>query len=66
MSSSVIYLYGGAYGVRSPDRHKKDELKSVLDPQTKKRVEIIINRVKHLTPEQIAMKIRTFDKGFRD
>ncbi|KAF9519877.1 hypothetical protein BS47DRAFT_1370603 [Hydnum rufescens UP504] len=36
---------------------KRAELKSVLDPQTKKRVEIIIQRVKKLTPEEIALRI---------
>ncbi|KAF8212513.1 hypothetical protein K438DRAFT_1663494 [Mycena galopus ATCC 62051] len=43
-------------------RQKRAELKSVLDPQTKKRVEILIQRVKKLQPEEIAWKIQQFDQ----
>ncbi|TFY51954.1 hypothetical protein EVJ58_g10285 [Rhodofomes roseus] len=43
-------------------KQKRAELKSVLDPQTKKRVEILIQTVKRLQPEEIAMKIRHFDQ----
>ncbi|KAI6038969.1 hypothetical protein EDC04DRAFT_3112644 [Pisolithus marmoratus] len=43
-------------------RQKQAELKSVLDPQTKKRVEILIQRVKKLQPEEIARKIQQFDQ----
>ncbi|EJD02078.1 uncharacterized protein FOMMEDRAFT_87486 [Fomitiporia mediterranea MF3/22] len=43
-------------------KQKKAELRSVLDPQTKKRVEILIQRVKNLQPEEIALKIEQFDK----
>ncbi|ELU44993.1 RhoA GTPase effector DIA/Diaphanous [Rhizoctonia solani AG-1 IA] len=43
-------------------RQKRAELKSVLDQQTKKRVEIIIQRVKRLTPEEIATKILQSDR----
>nr|GAT61284.1 predicted protein [Mycena chlorophos] len=43
-------------------RQKHAELKSVLDPQTKKRVEILIQRVKQLQPEEIAFKIQQFDQ----
>ena len=43
------------------ERKKREELKSVLDHQTKKRVEIIIQRVKKYTPEEIAGKIEQFD-----
>lgn len=43
-------------------RQKQAELKSVLDPQTKKRVEILIQRVKKLEPEEIARKIQQFDQ----
>jgi len=42
-------------------RQKNAELKSVLDPQTKKRVEILMQRVKKLQPEEIARKIQQFD-----
>lgn len=38
-------------------KQKRAELKSVLDPQTKKRVEIIIQRVKRLSPEEIAHQL---------
>lgn len=38
-------------------KQKRAELKSVLDPQTKKRVEIIIQRVKRLSPEEIAQQL---------
>lgn len=34
----------------------------MLDPQTKKRVEILIQTVKRLEPEEIAMKIKHFDQ----
>ena len=34
-----------------------------MDPQTKKRVEILIQTVKKLEPEEIAMKIKHFDQG---
>lgn len=43
-------------------RQKRAELKSVLDQQTKKRVEIIIQRVKRLTPEEIATRILQCDR----
>ncbi|THG99732.1 hypothetical protein EW026_g2656 [Hermanssonia centrifuga] len=43
-------------------KQKRAELKSVLDPQTKKRVEILIQTVKRLEPEEIAMKIKHFDQ----
>ncbi|KAH0830475.1 hypothetical protein J3R83DRAFT_1923 [Lanmaoa asiatica] len=43
-------------------RQKQAELKSVLDPQTKKRVEILIQRVKKLEPEEIARRIQQFDQ----
>ncbi|KAG6865861.1 hypothetical protein C0991_010942, partial [Blastosporella zonata] len=43
-------------------RQKRAELKSVLDPQTKKRVEILIQRVRKLQPEEIARKIQHFDQ----
>lgn len=43
-------------------KQKRAELKSVLDPQTKKRVEILIQTVKRLEPEEIAMKIKQFDQ----
>lgn len=43
-------------------KQKRAELKSVLDQQTKKRVEIIIQRVKKLTPEEIATKILQSDR----
>ncbi|KAM6500748.1 hypothetical protein JOM56_003762 [Amanita muscaria] len=43
-------------------RQKRAELRSVLDPQTKKRVEILIQRVKRLAPEEIARKIQQFDQ----
>ncbi|EGN96042.1 hypothetical protein SERLA73DRAFT_162010 [Serpula lacrymans var. lacrymans S7.3] len=43
-------------------RHKHDELRSVLDPQTKKRIEILIQRVKKMEPEEIARKIQRFDQ----
>ncbi|THH08533.1 hypothetical protein EW145_g2635 [Phellinidium pouzarii] len=43
-------------------KQRKAELRSVLDPQTKKRVEILIQRVKSLQPEEIAFKIESFDK----
>lgn len=43
-------------------RQKQAELKSVLDPQTKKRVEILIQRVKKLEPEDIARRIQQFDQ----
>ncbi|KAH7930908.1 actin-binding FH2 [Leucogyrophana mollusca] len=43
-------------------RQKQAELKSVLDPQTKKRVEILIQRIKKLQPEEIARKIQQFDQ----
>ncbi|KAJ7684827.1 hypothetical protein DFH06DRAFT_20524 [Mycena polygramma] len=43
-------------------RQKRAELKSVLDPQTKKRIEILIQRVKKLQPEEIAWKIQQFDQ----
>ncbi|KIJ37716.1 hypothetical protein M422DRAFT_177632 [Sphaerobolus stellatus SS14] len=42
-------------------KQKQAELKSVLDPQTKKRVEITIQRVRNLEPEQIAKKILQCD-----
>ncbi|KAI0033270.1 hypothetical protein K488DRAFT_85106 [Vararia minispora EC-137] len=42
-------------------RQKRAELKSVLDPQTKKNLEILIQRVKKLAPEEVALKIRDFD-----
>ncbi|KAH8980827.1 hypothetical protein EDB86DRAFT_505043 [Lactarius hatsudake] len=42
-------------------RQKRAELKSVLDPQTKKRVEILVQRVKKLAPEEIAQGIKEFD-----
>ena len=60
-------------------RQKRAELKSVLDPQTKKNlgmrsysvcsglvnpyifIEILIQRVKKLSPEEVAMKIKEFD-----
>ena len=42
-------------------RQKRAELKSVLDPTTKKNLEILVNRVKRLAPEEIALKIREFD-----
>lgn len=42
-------------------KQKRAELKSVLDPQTKKSVEILMNRVKKLEPEEIARKIELFD-----
>lgn len=45
-------------------RQKKAELKSVLDPTTKKHVEIIIKLHNDLSPEQIAAKIRNFDPKF--
>lgn len=43
-------------------RQKRAELKSVLDPQTKKRVEILIQRVRRLEPEEIARRIQQFDQ----
>ncbi|KIJ69530.1 hypothetical protein HYDPIDRAFT_106175 [Hydnomerulius pinastri MD-312] len=43
-------------------RQRQAELKSVLDPQTKKRVEILIQRVKKLEPEEIARRIQQFDQ----
>ncbi|KAJ3526821.1 hypothetical protein NM688_g8213 [Phlebia brevispora] len=43
-------------------KQKRAELKSVLDPQTKKRVEILIQTVKRLEPEEIALKIQHFDQ----
>ncbi|KAG2020618.1 cytokinesis protein sepA [Coprinopsis cinerea AmutBmut pab1-1] len=43
-------------------RQRRAELKSVLDPQTKKRVEILIQGVKRLEPEEIAFKIQQFDQ----
>lgn len=43
-------------------RQKRAELKSVLDAQTKKRVEILIQGVKRLEPEEIAFKIQQFDQ----
>lgn len=43
-------------------RQKRAELKSVLDPQTKKRVEILIQRVRKLQPEEIARKIQQYDQ----
>lgn len=42
-------------------RQKRAELKSVLDDQTKKHVEILMKRVKKLAPEEIAWKIKHFD-----
>ncbi|KAJ3474158.1 hypothetical protein NLI96_g12622 [Meripilus lineatus] len=44
-------------------KQKRAELKSVLDPQTKKRVEILIQTVKKLEPEEIALKIKHFDQS---
>lgn len=43
-------------------RQKRAELKSVLDVETKKRVEILIQGVKKLEPEEIARKIQHFDQ----
>ena len=43
------------------NREKRAELKSVLDPQTRKRVEIIIQRVKRFSPEEIAQQLLRFD-----
>ncbi|KAJ3860420.1 hypothetical protein EV359DRAFT_49140 [Lentinula novae-zelandiae] len=43
-------------------RQKRAELKSVLDVETKKRVEILIQGVKKLEPEEIARKIQQFDQ----
>ncbi|THH33008.1 hypothetical protein EUX98_g1231 [Antrodiella citrinella] len=43
-------------------KQKRADLKSVLDPQTKKRVEILIQTVKRLQPEEIALKIKHFDQ----
>ncbi|THH07256.1 hypothetical protein EW146_g9373, partial [Bondarzewia mesenterica] len=43
-------------------RQRRAELKSVLDSQTKKRVEILIQRVKKLAPEEVALKIKEFDQ----
>lgn len=43
-------------------RQRRADLKSVLDPQTKKRVEILIQRVKKLAPEEVAQKIKEFDQ----
>lgn len=43
-------------------RQRQAELKSVLDPQTKKRVEILIQRVKRMEPEEIARRIQQFDQ----
>jgi cytokinesis protein len=42
-------------------REKRAELKSVLDPQTRKRVEIIIQRVKRLSPEETAQQLLRLD-----
>ncbi|KAJ8586810.1 hypothetical protein M405DRAFT_843619, partial [Rhizopogon salebrosus TDB-379] len=43
-------------------RQKQAELKSVLDPQTKKRVEILMKRVREMEPEKIARRIKQFDQ----
>ncbi|KAJ8483231.1 hypothetical protein ONZ45_g14680 [Pleurotus djamor] len=43
-------------------RQKQAELKSVLDPQTKKLVEILLHRVKKWEPEEIARRIQQFDQ----
>lgn len=43
-------------------KQKRAELKSVLDPQTKKRVEILIQRVRQLEPEEIARRIQQFNQ----
>lgn len=43
-------------------RQKQAELKSVLDPNTKKRVEILTKLVKNLSPEELAAKIASFDQ----
>lgn len=43
-------------------RQKRAELKSVLDPQTRKRVEILIQRVRKIEPEEIARRIQQFDQ----
>ncbi|EJU05761.1 hypothetical protein DACRYDRAFT_62419 [Dacryopinax primogenitus] len=43
-------------------KQKRAELKSVLDTQTKKAVEIMIQRVKTLAPEEIALKILQYDQ----
>lgn len=43
------------------NREKRAELKSVLDPQTRKRVEIIIQRVKRHSPEEVAQLLLRFD-----
>ncbi|KAI1788457.1 hypothetical protein LXA43DRAFT_1159295 [Ganoderma leucocontextum] len=43
-------------------KQKRAELKSVLDPQTKKRVEILIQTVKKFSPEELAFRIRDFDQ----
>ncbi|KAJ3504871.1 hypothetical protein NLJ89_g7714 [Agrocybe chaxingu] len=42
-------------------KQKRAELRSILDPETKKRVEIIIQRHRHLQPEELAQKIQQFD-----
>ncbi|KAJ8597357.1 actin-binding FH2 [Rhizopogon salebrosus TDB-379] len=43
-------------------RQKQAELKSVLDPQTKKRVEILMKRMKKMEPEETARRIKQFDQ----
>ena len=45
-------------------RKKEKDLISVLDPQTQKRIEIVMQRVKQYSPEQIAAKILSFDEDF--
>lgn len=72
----------GAHEVYAVDRRKKAELKSVLDPQIRKRVgkhdarslmvfvvsryvpllEIMIQLIRKLTPEEISLKITEFDR----
>lgn len=43
------------------NREKRADLKSVLDPQTRKRVEIIIQRVKRHSPEEVAQQLLRLD-----